>query len=177
MDCEELKKYLGQLESFVSQPIPDLPRLLVEVNAVKEKANSVCRTKQDPIPSFPDFSTLSCKDLDAFIKETQTLVATSTFSNVSIAEAYNEALRTAKNLYTAKCPVVTIQGGDGGVIITPIGQGGLGFPPRGGGGGGVGGGGEDEDTTTTEPKATGKNNFWWILLVIGGVILLTRKKN
>lgn len=124
--------------------------------------------KQTPIdlPTFPVFSSLSCIQLEAFIKETELLLSTAKFSNVAIGEAYNNAIQVAKGLFTTKCPIVRVSSG-GGI----------------GSGGGIRSGGGKLDTMGSGLDSGGniekgkrKNYLLLILVVIGGIFLLTRKK-
>jgi hypothetical protein len=170
--CDQLKGYLSILDGYkkVIQPFPaQLPRYNAEIANVNAAMTTACDVKV-VMPEFPDFNTMSCNQLESFIKEKEAFLSVTRFTTPQIAEAHNNALATAKSLFTTKCPIVTVGGGSGGVLITPLG-GGIGFPPIGGGGGGGG-----EEPTTTPPPTEKKNNWWWILLVIGGVYLLTRKK-
>ena len=113
------------------------------------------------LPTFPVFSSLSCIQLEAFIKETELLLSTSKFSNVAIGEAYNNAIQVAKGLFTTKCPIVTVTSG-----------------------GGMGSGGGKLDTSSSgldsggiSEKGKRKNYYLLILAVIAGIFLLTRKKS
>ena len=113
------------------------------------------------LPTFPVFSSLSCIELEAFIKETELLLSTSKFSNVAIGEAYNNAVQVAKGLFTTKCPIVTVTSGGG----------------MGSGGGGLDTSGSGLDSGGISEKGKRKNYYLLILAVIAGIFLLTRKKS
>lgn len=139
----------------------------------------------DVVPTFPDFSTLSCIELTSQVSSLSTTMAnlkigiegqTPTVTQV-VASAYINALADAKRNYNSKC--VSTSGTDVSVktetqLPSPIGGGGIG---GGIGGGGLGLGEEPTDEIGQVEEAPKSNYSWlWLVLILGGAYMLTRKK-
>jgi hypothetical protein len=127
--------------------------------------------QQTQIPTFPDFSTLDCSALASQIASIESQISQGNFT-AEVGTAYNNALSTAKSLYTTKCNIASPA-----VIIAPVPS-----VPIGGGFGGSGGGfGEppaDETNISEEVTNVSSNKSWLIILaILGGLYFLTKRSN
>jgi hypothetical protein len=127
----------------------------------------------ESLPTFPDFNTLTCDGLNAEISRITNIVSTTRFADSNIANLYNNALSSAKNVYTSKCnsSATNVSVKTETQLPSPIGGGGI------GGGGGLGLGEEPTDETGAVAE-TPKTNYNWliVLLLLGSGIYMLRKK-
>lgn len=128
------------------------------------------------MPSFPDFNTLTCQELDAAIRSYKAFLTTPSFApyHPDVIQAYNDAIQKATIVYNAKgCAT----GGGGGqtppVIIVPTSvtdnaAAAINTVPGASGGmmGGGGGGGSE-----TKPSAAKKKAFPWLWVLGAGAVL------
>ena len=121
------------------------------------------------IPTFPDYSTMNCANLTEAISSLTFQISSGGF-NLEVANAYNNALATAKNTYSSKCNTPTPSTPSPSIAIIPSTGGFM-------GGGGSGGLGEPPaDTNITEETInTNQGLSWfWIVAILGGLYFLTK---
>jgi hypothetical protein len=154
----------------IATPPPTCPSGQTLVNGV---CKPIVEESTTPTPTFPDFSTLDCSALQSEISRIQLIISAGGLTT-DLANAYNNALATAKNTYTSKCN--TPSSSSSPIIIAPIPA-----PALGGGfGGGIGGGGFGEppadETNITEQTTTqsGGLSWFWIVAILGGIYFLTK---
>ena len=168
-DCVHLTAYLAMLEAYAPKLIygskEQSMRHALEMANVKSYMTKACAVKVQ-LPTFPDWSTLSCTDLQAQISAIEATLAVGKYAE-EITIAYNNALTNAKFLFSTKCNVKTTTP----VVLVPLPTG-MGMPPVFGGGGG--GGGTEDVVGVAEPKKA--NYSWlWILVAAGGLYYLSKK--
>jgi len=137
-------------------------------------SSQITSFQQTQVPTFPDFSTLDCSALASQIASIEGQISQGNFT-AQVGTAYNNALSTAKSLYTTKCNIASPP-----VIIAPIPN----VPIGGGFGGGIGGGGglgeppSDETNISEEVTNVSSNKSWLVILaILGGIYFLTKRSN
>jgi hypothetical protein len=133
------------------------------------------------MPTFPDFSSMTCEQLDAAIRSYKAWLSLPTFApnNPAVVQAYNDAITKASIIYNSK-GCATGSGGGGGngnppkldpIVIVPTSvtdhAAAAASTVPGASGGIPGGGGGDGGSS----PAAKKNKFPW-LWVIGGAAVL-----
>lgn len=133
-------------------------------------SSGVTNESVNPLPTFPDYSTLDCSALASEISKLQIFINQGSLGDISIANAYNDALASAKNYQTSKCSATPPSPTP--IIIAPIPS-----PAIGGGFGGGGGFGEppaDETTQTQQPVKENNYSWLWIVAILGGIYFLNK---
>lgn len=136
-------------------------------------SSGVANESVTPLPTFPNYSTLDCSALASEISKLQIFINGNTIGDISTANAYNDALASAKSYQTSKCSAT--QPSPSPIIIAPIPA----TPIGGGFGGGAGGGfGEPpaDETNITEQTTTesGGLSWFWIAVGLTGLYFLTK---
>ena len=179
MSCDGLTSEITRIENLLK--VSKLPSVEI-ANAynnhlanAKNLRTQKCTKPTTPLPTFPNFATLSCDNLRSEIKKIENTMATSRFGSAQVGQAYADALKTANQVLKTKCATTPTPTPDPTPAPKPP-------TPVGGGGGGIGGGkpteqGEPTEELPQEEAQVKKPNYsWlWILLLVGGVYMLTRK--
>lgn len=190
MSCDGLTSEITRIENLLK--VSKLPSVeianaynnhLANAKNLRTQKCTKTATPQVPLPTFPNFATLNCGQLNAEITKIQNTMATSRFGSADVTNAYNKALETARGFLQRKCYPRTPPTPTPTPTPTPSPTPAPKPPtPVGGGGGGIGGGkptqeGEPTEELPQEEAQVKKPNYsWlWILLLVGGVYMLTRK--
>ena len=137
-------------------------------------SSGVANESVNPLPTFPDYSTLDCSALASEISKLQIFINGNTIGDIATANAYNNALASAKNYQTSKCSATPPSPSPSPIIIAPVPAPSLGGGFGGGAGGGFGEPPADEITQTEQPKQNGGLSWFWIAVALGGIYFLTK---
>ena len=91
-------------------PVDSMPKMgvILPEDRIAIRAEEPLPPQQDFLPVFPDYTILSCAELEAEVKELDNILLTSRFGNQDVRLAYENALAAAQAQYKKKCKPVEV---------------------------------------------------------------------